>query len=606
MDTPQGAKISLETLSSVAQTLDSLLKPGFGPLGRSTLLTTSTGQVLITNVGASVLECLNIYNPIGRMITSSLTKCQIHSGDGSKTFVLYLAAILSHITSSIGDSEHEAVRQNSFRNRRYSFVSACRRVRQKLLQNVIMPAIDKSCVAVDIRDNPSVTVAIMSGIVDTHLSGKYPTTTRSHLAQTLVNFICHDLDDFDRLPEVIEVCLKNFHLLCVETEGRQPSSTHVINGILIQKEFLYVSPTLLCAAPVNFVVMHLTLDRSDEGTSLKSTFMATNSAALNAAVEWKTRQATMLVSWLKAHRVDLILCSKRIDEIFNGLCSAARISTAHFVDAEELHRIEVTFGISAVNCFSDILDAEPQSYVGSCERCEPTTLGGKQFVYLGMPVNREKPDVRCQPVSLSTAKYGYACPPRQLIACGMSAGACRQVRINLCNSMKVLRAWTDGSQCLLHEANPSVSVPVAAASSSREFGQRAVHISGGGTFELAVCRSVQSYLRDERSDDSDESFYVVCRGLCAAMTAVPVRLIENSYRPHQSSVANIDRLAGGRDTVIGINGRTGKRLQSDSTVIEPLAVKVAVLSSVLELTEQLLRLDRVLSAKRTAVTRDDC
>lgn len=605
MDTPQGARIHVKTLSSVVQTLDNLLKPGFGPLGRSTLLTTSTGQVLITNVGASVLECLNIYNPVGRMITSSVTKCQSQCGDGSKTFMLYLAGVMSHINSCIDDPEYDTVHENSVISRRYSLVLACRRVRQKLLRNVIMPAVTKCCVVIDIRENPSVTMATMTSIVSTHLSGKYSRTTCSHLAQTLVDFICLDLEDFDRLPDVIEVCLQNFHLLCVEIEGRQPSSTHVTNGILIQKDFLYVSPTLLRAAPVNFVVMHSTLDGSEEETKLRSMYTAKNSAALNSAVEWKTRQFSVLVSWLKARRVDLILCSKRIDEIFNGLCSAAWISTVEFVDAEELHRIEVTFGVGAVNSFSDLLDAESQSYIGSCERCEPTTLGGKQLVYLGLPTSHEKPDARCQPTGSSSVKYGDACPPRQLIACGMSTGACRQVRISLHNSLKVLRAWTECNRCLLHEANPSDCVSTVAACSSPAFSRRAVHVSGGGTFELAVCRSVREYLRDKCSDDNDESFHIVCRGLCAAVTAIPLRLMQNSYRPRLSSVTDIDRLAGGRDTAVGVNGRTGKRLQPDSSVIEPLAVKLAVLSSVLELTEQLLRLDRVLSAKRPSVTRED-
>jgi chaperonin GroEL (HSP60 family) len=602
MDVPHGTRVHLETLSSVAKTLDGLLEPGFGPIGRSTLLTTSTGQVLITNVGSSILECLNIYNPIGRMITNSVSKCQRYCGDGSKIFTLYLVSIMSHLNCCTNDSD--TVYGGSIGDRRYSFISVCQHIRQKLFRNVIMPAVNKCCVTVDICENPSVTIDIMTSIVSTHLSGKYPTTTRNHLARTLIDFICLDLENFDGLPAVLEVCLDNFHLLCVEAEGRQPSSTYITKGIVIQKEFLFASPTLSYANPVKFVVLHLTLDRSEDETKLRSTYVASDSTALNSAIEWKTLQFSLLVKWLKFWRVDLILCSKKVDDVLNGLCSAAKISTVQFVDAEELNRIEVIFGISAIDSFSDLVDAQSQSFIGSAESCEPTIIGGRQFVYLSLPATGEQPcDQHCRSTWRSTQYNGVACPARQLIVHGMSAGACRQVRINLHNSIKVLRAWTDGGQCLKRETDASdvESVPV----STPTFGRQAVHIHGGGTFELAVYGALQKFLRDGHQSHHGESFDIVCRGLCAAMTAVPIRIMHNSYNPSRSSVADVERLAGSRDTVIGINGRTGKQLQPDSSVVEPIANKVAVLSGVLELTEQLLRLDLILGTKRQPVTHKD-
>ncbi|XP_022343088.1 T-complex protein 1 subunit alpha-like isoform X4 [Crassostrea virginica] len=67
----------------VSKSLESLVSRGFGPQGLQTLLATSTGQVLISNNGATIFNALNIGHPVGRLIVKAIDKMTQYTGDGT-------------------------------------------------------------------------------------------------------------------------------------------------------------------------------------------------------------------------------------------------------------------------------------------------------------------------------------------------------------------------------------------------------------------------------------------------------------------------------------------------------------------------------------------
>lgn len=590
--------VSLQTVSSICQTLDGVLKIGFGPNGRFTLLTTSTGQVLITNVGISILDCLHIGNPIGQLITRSTAKCQQFTGDGSKTFILYLTGIFSYLSN--GDWNDSISSRVECRNK---LAAACQYVHRSLFENVCWPAARSVCVTVDFRKDPSAAVEVMIDLVRTHLSGKYSATTSAQLARTLVEFVCTQLDDFDRLPAAVEVCHDNFQLLCVEAEGKLPSSTFAVKGIIVRTDFLFIDSSLsISSSPAKFVLIHLSFNKSNDVTDLRTVFQASNQTALYAAIDWKTKNCSLLVDWLVKHNVNVVLSSLPINEILNGLCAAAGISTVQFVDEEELSRISATFGIDVIDSMSALFVGQSSSVIGLSEHCEPRIIGRKRYVYLGPPSSANKYNAGAEQDAANGRCGKTVCPVRQLVVYGMSAGACRQASINLLNSVKVLRAWLEGGRFL--EEHPFVLSTTIESASSR----CAVHVPGGGLFEMSIKHALKKYLKESRRSDPDhlgESVHIVCAALCASMTAVPLRLLQNSYRPQSASTAHLERLAGTGQSVIAVDGRTGKQLETSCGVIEPLANKLHVFNGVLALTAQLLRIDCILGVKRLCQVQTD-
>ena len=59
-------ELNMAALSGITQVLENLVRDGYGPQGRQTLLSTSTGHVTVTNSGAVVLSSLHLGHPVAR------------------------------------------------------------------------------------------------------------------------------------------------------------------------------------------------------------------------------------------------------------------------------------------------------------------------------------------------------------------------------------------------------------------------------------------------------------------------------------------------------------------------------------------------------------
>lgn len=574
--------LSVTTVYSVCRSFDSLLEKAFGPNGKSTLLRSATGQVLITSVGCTVLRCIDVGHSLGNMIVESVAAHHNYAGDGGKTFLLYLTSIFNSIASS---AEERLALPDS--EQRHSLVCAMHCIRSQLFPHVLLPAVQRNCFQVEICKDEKTTRTVMHNLVKTHLCGKYTESIQNHLSHLLVDFLCYRLISFGSLSTEVAVCIDNFDLLCIDTDCALPLSSYICDRIVIQRDFLSFShsPTEHCL--VKFILLS-----SFKGCEVDSVFEAHSLSSLDKALSWNTRCNVTLTGWVQKNSVNLILSTGSFDSVLHALCSKAGISLVQYVDKEDFERLQMLFHISAIEHMSDLCEIKSEEFIGYSEVCEAKTFGQKRFVCLKLPegnhanMQTTSSGTACDCVEVSEAagkRYTHPCLQRQLVICGMSAGACQQIRLDLLHALKILRLWLDRTWMNAEDASPFT----------------AAYIAGGGSFELICYDAIQHYLQQNalRRD-----LRASCEAVRAAMLAVPLRLLLNSFQPKLATVLHVtEGVKSPQASVIsavGFDGRSGKKLQVNTTVVEPLAGKVLLLSHVLELTEQLLRVDSVLHVKK--------
>ena len=576
--------VAIRTVCTVCRSLDSLLEKTLGPNGKSTLLNTPTGQVLVTNVGCTILRCMNVGHPLGTMIIKSISDHHHYTGDGSKTFMLYLASILHSIANSTMErpSIHDLEQRNSL-------LYAVHYIRSHLFNNVLLPVIRRNCHVTDVCENKSATKMLMCNIVMSYLSGKYTEAIRSHLSHLLVNFLCSVLTSFESLSSEIISCIDNFNLLCIDVDCMLPLSSYIFEGIVIQRDFLNFHHSTADCCQTRFVLLHSSFTKGD--CEVTSTFEAKDVSSLHEAFSWKSRCSTALVDWLHKNSVNLILSTGCIDDILQTLCSNSGISTVQFVDKEDFERLRVLFHVTAIEFMSDLFELKPDDFIGCSEICEANVFGQKRFVCLKCPDRdhtcRKQTGRPTQHDHVENLKFParQECLKRQLVICGMSAGACQQIRLDLLHALKTLRLWFD---------NQSMNAEASQCS--------AVHIAGGGSFELICYDALQDFMKQNALE---LGFHVTicCKALSAALLAVPLRLLENSFQPKLATVLYIkERIKASQASgnIWGFNGCNGLQLQADTTIIEPVMSKIILLDHVLTLTEQLLRINSLLYVKKLA------
>ena len=570
--------VAIRSVYSICRSFDSLLEKTLGPNGKSALISTPTGQVLITNVGCTILRCMNIGHPLGTMIVKSIAAHHSYTGDGSKTFMLYLTSILGSIASSA--EEKSNIYELEQRN---SLAYAVHYVRSHLFSNVLLPALRRNCCIMDVSEDKNATMTLMCNIVESHLCGKYTEAIRRHLSHLLVDFLCSGVTDFQTLSAEVNICIDNFNLLCIDVDCMPPLSSYIYDGMVIQRDFLSFRQSRADCRQARFVLLHNSFDRNGSNSELSSTFEAEDVLSLDKALLWKSQCSTALASWLHKHSVNLILSTGSFDNILQTLCAKDGISMVQFVDKEDFERLTMLYHISAIEFMSDLFEVKADDFIACSDVCEAKVFGQQRFVCLKF-LNHSCSSTQSNPVEGSHAagklQAHQECLKRQLVICGMSSGACQQIRLDLLHALKTLRLWLDSKWLDTETSYCS-----------------AVHIAGGGSFELICYNALQDFMK-QNALQLGIVLTACCEALCAALMAVPLRLLHNSFQPRLATVLYIKESIKSSAFIYGFDGRNGRQLQADTTIIEPLLSKIVAIEHVLELTEQLLRINSLLHVRK--------
>ena len=579
--------VAVRNLFSVCRSFDSVLDKTLGPNGKSTLLSTPTGQVLITNVGCTILRCMNIGHPLGDMIIKSIAVHHSHTGDGSKTFVLYLTNILSSIADFI------EARHGTGSEQRYALLRAVHYIHSQLFSDVLLPALQRNCCVTDITGNKNGTMTIMRNIVKSCLCGKYTEVIRNNLCNLLIDFLCSGVSDFRNLSTEVSVCIDNFNLLCIDVDCMLPASSYIYEGVVIQRDCLDFNHCPVECSHVRFILLHNSFTKTGGKSEVLSTLEAKDILSLDSMSLWKSQCSTDLVHWAQKNDVSLILSTGAVDDTLHTSCSNAGISVVQFVDTEDFERLKMLFHIIAIEFISDFYAVKSEDFIGCSEVCNTQVFGQKRFVCLKSPDQHhtdilkscaQTPCKNIEALHMTRKFCAHPCLKRQLVICGMSAGACQQIRLDLLHALKMLRIWLDSMWL-----NPNASCCSA------------VHIAGGGSFELTCYDALEDFVKQNALQLGVHAT-VCCEALRAAFLAVPLRLLHNSCQPTLATVLyireRIKSLRASDANISGFDGCNGCQLPANTTVIEPLMSKILLLDHVLELTEQLLRTDSLLYVKK--------
>nr|XP_015208222.1 PREDICTED: Bardet-Biedl syndrome 10 protein isoform X3 [Lepisosteus oculatus] len=93
--------LDIGTLVQIAETLESIVSRCFGPNGGLVLFTKATGEVLLTRDGKKILHSLLLDHPVARVLVDCVSVHCSMTGDGAKSFILLLSALLRGLQASV-------------------------------------------------------------------------------------------------------------------------------------------------------------------------------------------------------------------------------------------------------------------------------------------------------------------------------------------------------------------------------------------------------------------------------------------------------------------------------------------------------------------------
>ena len=524
-----------------------VIKDSFGPNGLDVLLSTTSGKLLMTNDGFQVLKSLSQGKPVGKLILQGLEMFYKNTGDFSKKFILLIRELLADVLNvtaidkTISSEQLLCISQGM----NELFYSVIPQVFDEL-QTVGIPC---ECTG-KIDDVQS---SVMS-IVKTSVSGKFSPKTCEvllRLLQELV-FVTEDLsNDVVYLKEKTDKLLGNYSETVWEIPGKPLTSSTVLHGIIIPREFLTMIGKLPCSKEnnfFNFVIL---------GSSLvcdlpqsKTVVSLSDSQHVNIVFEWRRKQTENIIKILAKYKVELIMTSLALHEMFVHICNQHNIGAIHLIPQEDITRISNVFEISPLYD----LDDDPTSFIGTATSCKPIQVGCHVYVHL------EPTKVLVQQIML------YA--PTEAL--------CHQYSIALKKMFKVLQS--SFKQLL---------------GNSFQFS----YVPGGGAFELVLAYVLEEY---RKVNKLSPNIRLACEMLENALLSIPRQLVKNSLNS-EISIFNLkaktrQALIDGKQ-VFGLDKNGKLKFGKNEEIIEPTMGNYILVSSVLQLFVQILRTDKVIYVK---------
>ncbi|MFB6122705.1 MAG: thermosome subunit alpha [Haloferacaceae archaeon] len=302
-----------------------------GPRGMDKMLVDSSGNVVVTNDGATILDEMDIEHPAAQMIVEVAETQEEKVGDGTTTAAVLTGELLSHAEELLENDLHPTVIVEGYNE-------AARLAKE---------AIDAQTLDEELDDE------LLEQVAESSMTGKGTgDVTADVLAEQVVAAVRH-VSDAGRIDR------DSIHI--TTRTGSSSSATELVEGVIVDEEPANENmPRSVEDATVAVLDMKLDVRESDVDTE----YNITNVDQLNAAIEAEESELEGYAKTLSEAGVDVVFCTKKIEDRVASFLAEEGILAFSNVKNEDGKAVARATGASQLGTLTD-LDADDFGHVES-------------------------------------------------------------------------------------------------------------------------------------------------------------------------------------------------------------------------------------------------
>ncbi|WP_129115257.1 thermosome subunit alpha [Halegenticoccus tardaugens] len=297
-----------------------------GPRGMDKMLVDSSGDVVITNDGATILNEMDIEHPAAQMIVEVAETQEDEVGDGTTTAAVLTGELLAQAEELLESDLHPTVIVEGYHE----------------AARLAQEAIDAQVLDIDLDDD------ILEQVADSSMTGKGTgDVAAGTLAKQVVTAVRQVADDDGAIDR------DDIH---VQTQtGASSSATELVEGVIIDKEPANDNmPRSVEDATVAILDMKLEVRKGEVDTE----YNITSVDQLNAAIEAEEGELRGYAKTLSDAGVDAVFCSKKIDDRVAGYLADAGILAYKNVKKSDAKAIARATGAKRLGSLSDLDESD--------------------------------------------------------------------------------------------------------------------------------------------------------------------------------------------------------------------------------------------------------
>ena len=320
----KGFSIIKKNISDVIR-ISNILKSSIGPLGMDKVIVDKDGSLIITNDGATILEKMDIKNPIESMLVD-LSKSQDEEvGDGTTGIIILTGALLEQAEKLIDKGIHPTRIVEGYEH-------ACDTCLTHL-ENI----------SEYINKNANTYKSLLSGAA-TAMNSKITSRSKKRLSEICVKAVL----------AVSDVIRRDVNLDLIKIEGKiggNLENTTLLNGIIIDKEFSHrqmpkqIKDVRLCI---------ITCPIEPPKPKAKYKIEIKDTKQYKALDLFEQKYFYDMITQLKKSGANLLLCQWGFDDEGNHLLLRNKLSAVRWVSGSEIELLAVATGAHIVPRFNEI------------------------------------------------------------------------------------------------------------------------------------------------------------------------------------------------------------------------------------------------------------
>lgn len=338
----------------VAKSMADFLKSSLGPMGMSKLVMSKFGDTAVTKDGAVILDMMDVYHPVAKLLKETAKSVETNVGDGTKTTIILVGELVKRAERLLKSRIQAGIITRGYKR-------ACE-VALKRLKDLSKP----------FRFDD---LKLIRRLVKNMLNTRGVEGAADHLSDLLVEAIRAIMEVRDG-----KVIVDRGLIHVVKKPGKGILESELIRGVVIDKKLAHpMMPKIIRDARVAVLDMALKVDPFKHLQPYKREINIGDEKLVRKFLEEEDEIEKDFVKRIVSLGANVVICRKRIGRVAKyELAKAGVMAVERLLKDERIEPVVRATGAMRVANFQDLREED----LGRAELVEERKIGGDRVVVI--------------------------------------------------------------------------------------------------------------------------------------------------------------------------------------------------------------------------------
>ncbi|KAK6127668.1 hypothetical protein DH2020_038546 [Rehmannia glutinosa] len=306
---------------AAAQSVANAVRTSLGPKGMDKMISTSSGEVIITNDGATILNKMEVLQPAAKFLVELSKSQDVVAGDGTTTVVVIAGSLLKASLGLLTSGIHPTIVSDSLHKTSIKAV--------EILSAMAVP--------VELSDRDSLVKS-----ASTSLNSKVVSQYSTLLAPLAVDAVLSVVDP--EKPDLVD--LKDIRI--VKKLGGTVDDTELVKGLVFDKKVSHAAggPTRVENAKIGVIQFQISPPKTD----IEQSIVVSDYSQMDRILKEERNYILSMIKKIKATGCNVLLIQKSILRDAVTDLSLHYLAKAKILVIKDVERDEIEFITKTLNC----------------------------------------------------------------------------------------------------------------------------------------------------------------------------------------------------------------------------------------------------------------